>query len=243
MIVLGIETSTRFSSVALASEEGPIASMLVRQTRGHVEFLVPAIRELFARADVEPGRLAGIAVGAGPGMFTSMRVGIATGKTMAQALGVPMVAIPSLDILAFGVRFTSKLICACADARRGEVYAALYRPVPGGVQRETEYEAWSADALAGELVARGEETILVGDGAPAYREALANVGAEEATGDVAYPSAAGLVELAIPRFMREETQHWSVVEPLYVRKTDAEIKWEQRGVVIERPFRVQVKDR
>src|ERR1051326_8980707 len=139
MLVLGIETSTAVSSVALGSEQGILASAMVSRGKGHAEFLVPAVRFVCDQAGVSLHALGGIAVGMGPGLFTGMRVGVATAKTLAQTLGAPIVGIPSLDLLAFEVRYTSKLICACVDARRGEVFSAFYRQVPGGVQRVSKY--------------------------------------------------------------------------------------------------------
>src|SRR5436305_14491 len=79
--------------------------------------------------------LAAIAVGTGPGLFTGLRVGVTTAKVMAQALRIPVVGIPSLDLVAYPLRHTDRTIVAVLDARRHEVFAARYRPVPGGVQR------------------------------------------------------------------------------------------------------------
>ena len=69
----------------------------------------------------------------GPGLFTGMRVGIATGKTLAQALKIPIVGLASLDVLAFSVAHARTLICPVVDAKRGELFFAFYRAVPGGV--------------------------------------------------------------------------------------------------------------
>ena len=95
-------------------------------------------------------QVGGIAVGIGPGLFTGLRVGVQTAKTLAQVLGVPIVGITSLDALAFSVRHTDRLIVAVVDGRRGEVFSALYRPVPGGVLRISEPVA-TPEHLAAEL--------------------------------------------------------------------------------------------
>jgi tRNA threonylcarbamoyladenosine biosynthesis protein TsaB len=243
MLVLGIETSTLLSSVALWGPTGPVAEMMLAKGRGHVEFLMPAINDVCERADVSMKDVTGIAVGLGPGLFTGMRVGLATAKTIARTLRVPIVGVSSLDLLAFGVRYSPKLICACTDARRHEVFAAFYRQAPGGVLRLSDYRAWDPAGLAGELIARREEVLFVGNGAAVYREDLAEVGGEMATGGTQFPSAQALCELAIPRFEREETTPVALIEPLYVRRSDAEINWEARGVTIERPLRVRLSKR
>src|SRR5919106_6833549 len=157
MLVLGIETSTAVSSVALGTEQGTVGAAQVSRGKGHAEFLVPAIRYIAGESDVQMRSVAGVAVGLGPGLFTGMRVGVATAKSIAQALRVPIVGIPSLDLLAYGVRYTTRLICAVVDARRGEVFTAFYRQVPGGVQRLSEYVAWRPERLAAEVQGRGQE--------------------------------------------------------------------------------------
>ncbi len=244
MLVLGIETSTAVSSVALGTEQGIVATAQVSRGKGHAEFLVPAIKYISNEAGVSLTSIAGVAVGRGPGLFTGMRVGVATAKAMAQALRVPVVGIPSLDLLAYGVRYSPRLICAAIDARRGEVFTAFYRQVPGGVQRLSDYVVWPPERLAGEVQARSEDTLFVGNGSLVYRDRLPR-GAriEHASVSQAFPAAPALVELALPRFIREDTDPLLDLEPLYVRKTDAEISWEKRGVVILRPDRVKIPKR
>ena len=243
MLVLGIETSTAVSSVALGTERGIVAAAQVSRGKGHAEFLVPAIKYISDEAAVSLTSIAGVAVGLGPGLFTGMRVGVATAKAIAQALRVPIVGIPSLDLLAYGVRHSPRLICAAVDARRGEVFSAFYRQVPGGVQRLSEYVVWPPERLASEVQARSEETLFVGNGALVYRALLPHARSEHASVSQAFPAAPALVELALPRFMREDTDPLLDLEPLYVRKTDAEIAWEKRGVVILRPDRVKIPKR
>ena len=240
MLILGIEASTQVSSVAIGSENGIVASMSLARGRGHAEFLVPAIRHIADQAGVSMRSLAGVAVGIGPGLFTGMRVGVATAKSIAQALRIPIVGTPSLDLLAYGVRYSPRLICAAVDARRGEVFAAFYRQVPGGVQRLSDYVAWPPERLAAEVETRSDETLYVGNGAEVYREQLPHTRGEFASSAHAFPSAVSLVELALPRFLREDSDPLLELEPLYVRKTDAEITWERRGVVILRPDRVKI---
>ena len=239
MLILGIETSTGASSVSFWSDHGRVGGMTVARERGHVEILMPAVLRTLELAGLSIDRLTGVAVGLGPGLFTSLRVGVATAKTLAQVLQVPIVGISSLDLLAFNVRFTPKLICACVDARRGEVFAAFYRQAQGGVHRLNDYSTWEPKALAAEVISRDEDVLLVGNGVVEYHDELGEIG-EVATGSSQYPRAEALCELAAPLFAREETTPLALLEPLYVRRSDAEINWERRGVVIKRPDRVRI---
>ena len=229
MIILGIETATGQVGCAIGGVEGALASLHVARGRRHAETLAPAIQFVCRQAQIDLSEVSAVAVDIGPGLFTGLRVGIATAKAMAQALRVPMIGLSSLDLLAFPARHSSRLIVPVIDARRGEVFSALYRQVPGGLQRLTDYSVGTAEDLAAELLARGEEHLLIGDGALRYADKLNAIDEGEiGTVGEAYPSAAALVELAHPRAIREEfVQPWEL-EPLYLRKPDAEINWEAR---------------
>jgi len=229
MIVLGIETSTPQSSVALGTEQGTLASVSVRG-RTHQESVIPALESMLRWSGVELSHVGGVAVGIGPGLFTGLRVGVQTAKSLAQVLRAPMVGLTSLDVLAYSVRHASGPIGAVIDARRGEVFFAVYRPVPGGVLREGDFAVLSPDHLVGELEALGEDVLLVGDGAILYRKEIEELGSkvEFASATRAHPQAPALVELSVPRFVREEHDRIVDLAPLYLRKSDAEIAWDQR---------------
>jgi tRNA threonylcarbamoyladenosine biosynthesis protein TsaB len=229
VIVLGIETSTSQTSVALGSERGTIASTLLSAGRPNHEVVIPTIEHLLRWTDLPLTSVGGVAVGIGPGLFTGLRLGVQTAKTLAQALSVPIVGLASLDVLALPVRYTRRLIGAAIDARRGEVFFCLYRSAPGGVTRLSEFMVGSPARLAAEVEAMAEDVLFVGDGATRYRRELEASYVEFASPAVGYPHAALVVELSIPRFMREEFDRVTDVVPLYLRKSDAEIAWDKRA--------------
>ena len=236
MLVLGIETSTPASSVCLSTEQGLVASAAVgaglpHLGRAHGAFLAPAIRFCLDSAGLDIGAISGVAVSLGPGLFTGMRVGIATAQALAHARGLPMVGLASLDLLAFPVRHVRRLMCSVIDARRGEVAYAFYRPAPGGVQRVSEYRLGPPEKLAGEIEAAADPVLCVGDGALANRALLESAGADVSSPSSAAPTAVALVELALPRFIREETQRPEELRPLYLRRADARINWQHRGAL------------
>jgi tRNA threonylcarbamoyladenosine biosynthesis protein TsaB len=230
VLILAIETATIQVGCALGGHEGVLASFHAARRRRHVETLVPAIEFTCRQAGVGLDELGAVAVDVGPGLFSGLRVGVATAKALAQALRIPTIGVSSLDLLAFGVRHSNRLIVPVIDARRGEVYYAFYRQVPGGVQRLSEYQIGTVDDLASELVARGDDYLLVGDAPLRYPVVVAEGSKAEVGGPpTAFPSAAALAVLAHPRAMREEFVSASALEPLYLRKSDAEINWERAG--------------
>jgi len=230
VIVLGIDTSTPQTSLAIGNEREVLASLSIAGT-ARQESAIPALRQLLTWSGIDLQHVGGVAVGVGPGLFTGLRVGVETAKTLAQVLTVPIVSITSLDALAYTVRYTPRRIAAVIDARRGEVFAAVYRSVPGGVVRESDHLVLKPDHLIAELEAVAGEVLCVGNGAILYRREIEELGSrvEFASPAVAHPDAAALVELAIPRFLREEFDRVFDVVPLYLRKSDAEIAWDQRA--------------
>jgi tRNA threonylcarbamoyladenosine biosynthesis protein TsaB len=229
MLVLGIETSTPQASVAIGSEQGVVASALVSRGATYNEFLLPAIRFCLEESGLGYRNLGGIAVSLGPGLFTGMRTGVATAKALAQTLSVPIVGLPSLDILAFEVRYSQKTICAVLDARRNEVFHAFYRPSPGGIQRMTDYRVERPENLAIGIASRPEEVLMVGNGALLYREMFQDLGsvAEISTMSHAFPNARAVVELALPRLYREEFDSLYDLRPLYLRRSAKKIQWDR----------------
>ncbi len=227
MLILAIDTATPQVGVAIGDADGVRGEVRVVGGRRHAEQLAPAIQYVCTETGVRLDTLAAIAVGIGPGLFTGLRVGVTTAKVMAQALRVPVVAVPSLDLIAAPMRHSHALVVPVIDARRREVFSARYRTVPGGMQREGEYTVGSVEDLIAELEAIGERVLLAGDGVARYREQLAGLDRSEMAGpEFEAPSVAALVQLAAARVEREEFQAPWDVHPMYLRESDAELHWE-----------------
>jgi tRNA threonylcarbamoyladenosine biosynthesis protein TsaB len=231
VLVLGIDTATPQVSVALGDQGRVLGEVSLLGGRRHAEQLAPAIRYLCDELDVSLSQLAAIAVDVGPGLFTGLRVGVTTAKVMAQALRIPVVGIVSLDLVAYPLRHSNRLLVAILDARRREVFCSSYRSVPGGVQRVSEYEVRPPAELIADLEAGADELLLAGDGIDVAREAFGSIDHAEIAGpDHAAPSVAALVELATARVEREEFEAPSGLRPLYLRTSDAEINWDMARV-------------
>ena len=230
MLILGIESAGAQVGCAVGGHEGVLASAHAGRGRRHAEALAPQIDFVRRQAGIELSEVGAVAVDVGPGLFTGLRVGIATAVALAQGLGVPMIPVPSLDLMAFPARWTTRLIVPALDARRGELFTALFRRVPGGIQRVRDANVCTPNELSAELEALDEPTLLLGDGVRRHADVFASLrGIEMAEQGLANPSARALVQLAHARAMREEfVQPWEL-EPIYLRQPDAQINWSTRA--------------
>lgn len=231
MLVLGIETSTTHASVAIVTQTEVVASYELGRGKSQDQVLVPAVQRMLEDGGLDWQQIGGIAVGLGPGLFTGLRVGVATAKALAHALNISIAGLASLDVLAYGVRYTRRSICACIDARRKEIFWAFYRPVPGGVQRATEFRCAPPSHCVNEIEARGDPVLVVGNGPYIYTREFENLGADLEIAGVSdsTPTAVPLAELAVGRLVREESDKLMDVRPLYIRKSDAELTWDRLG--------------
>jgi tRNA threonylcarbamoyladenosine biosynthesis protein TsaB len=230
VLLLGIDTATTHVSVALGDATEVRGEIRLGGGRRHAEQLAPAIEYLCRELAVELPHLSALAVGIGPGLFTGLRVGVTTAKVMAQTLRIPVVAVPSPDLVAYPLRHSARTLVVVSDARRREVFHVRYRPVPGGVQRVTGYEVATPAEVAAELAATDDELLLAGDGVAHYADVFAGLDHAELAGpEHGWPSAAALVELAATRVEREEFDAPADVHPMYLRRSDAEIEWDRRA--------------
>jgi tRNA threonylcarbamoyladenosine biosynthesis protein TsaB len=233
VIALAVESATELAGVALADESGVLATATVSRGRHHAESMAPAIQFVCRRAGVSLSALDAVAVDVGPGLFTGLRVGVATAQALAFALGRPLVGIGSLEILAQAVAASGALpgtlVVPVVDARRGEVFAARMRTTTTGVSREGDEVRRSPEALADELAALGEPFVLAGDGARRYRSTLGALpGAVVAGRPLDFPPPGVLAVLALPRVAAGEGRDPGAVLPRYLRDADTRINWETR---------------
>lgn len=175
MKILGIESAALTASVAVVSDGILTAEYTVTDKKTHSQTLLPMLDEVKHILELNPAEIDAIAISAGPGSFTGLRIGAATAKGLGLALGKPLVAVSTLEALAFNLADSELLLCPVMDARRNQLYNGLYRRTrteksefnAGG--RLTEVvapRAVAAEALIEELNARGEAVIFLGDGVP-----------------------------------------------------------------------------
>jgi len=226
--VVAIETATETVGVAVRTPAGVQAEFVLTGRRRHVETLAPAIEHVLAQVGLVPADLGAIALDIGPGLFTGLRVGVATAKALAQSLGIGVVSASSLDILTEGAARAGHrgLVLACVDARRAEVFACVRELDAGGaVATEPIPPGLFAPAdLVGALDELGGAPVrAVGDGSLRYRSVFEALPAVD-TGACAlsFPPPSALLGLALARLETGESpvEPGSVV-PLYMREADA----------------------
>lgn len=226
MRYLAIETATPGSSVALVEDDSTLATASRIDRLGHAAFLVPAIDFCFDQVGWSPSDLDAVVVDIGPGLYTGIRVGLATAQGLAAAFGIPLVPASSVDALALEARTGHRIIWALVDVRRGEFAVARYRPVPGGVIRDSATELVRPDVLRAHMESLPEESLVVGDVAALPEALLAGLHRVK-TGRPRFPYAAALAEVGRGRFERGEYPGPDEIRPLYLREPDVTINWEK----------------
>lgn len=224
MRILAIETATPGSSVALVEDATTLAAASRIDRMGHATFLVPAIDFCFDQVGWSPGDVDAVAVDLGPGLYTGIRVGLATAQGLAAAVGVPIIPVTSLDAIALEARTGHRTIWAVVDVRRGEVAVARYRPVPGGVVRDSTPELVRPEVLRAHLESSAEDSLVVGDSG-SLPEGLLRGLHRVKTGKPRYPYAVTLAEAARGRYEKGEFPDPDDIRPLYMRDPDVTINW------------------
>ena len=224
MKILAVDTSTALGSIALV--DGPVirAEFALNVGATHNQRLLPGIHRLLTEVGWPLEDLDGLAIGLGPGSFTGLRIGMSVMKGLAFATGKPLAGVPTLDALAANVAFAPWTICPVMDARKGEVYTALYRGDEGhDLERLTPYQVMKPQRLA-EFI--GGKAVVVGDGLRRYGDVLA-----AGLGDRLVPAPAHLNAirgatigwLAMERLRRGLAEELSTCTPLYIRTSEAEL--------------------
>ena len=231
MKVLGIDTSTPCGSVGLADDGGVISEYLLNVPVTHSERLLAAIHFVLKEAGCTVKALDGWAVSLGPGSFTGLRIGVSTVKGLAYATGKPVVGVPTLDGLAAQISPTPYLICPILDARKKEVYTAFYRYHEKNLlARLSDYQAIRPEVLIREVK---EKTIFIGNGVNTYGEILRNALPSFAL----FPAAplhllhgSMVAKLGLDLLLKKDCLDIATFSPIYVRPSEAEVKWQERPV-------------
>lgn len=225
MNILAIDTSSVNATAAIMNDERLIGEYLISNKKTHSQVIMPMICELLEKCSLTIDDIDVFATGIGPGSFTGLRIGIATAKGLCQAKNKKLVGISSLSSLAANICDSEKIICPIIDARRGDVYNALYQ---NGVCLKSD-RAISLDELLNEL--SGKNTLFVGDGVLAYKDKII-----EKMGDNSFfaptshmlSKASSIAYLAYNRAKENDFDDYHTILPIYLRSCQAEREYNQR---------------
>ena len=164
MKVLAIESSAVTASVAIMTEDTLIAEYTINYKKTHSQTLLPMIDEICRMTETDVSDIDIVAVSDGPGSFTGLRIGAATGKGIALAKNKPMVAVPTLEAMAYNLIGDDRLICPVMDARRKHLYTGLYRFNGGKLEVVSKQCLIPYEELVDMLNKKNENVVFVGDG-------------------------------------------------------------------------------
>ncbi len=176
MKILGIDGSGLVASVAVVEDDNLIAEYTTGYKKTHSQTLLPMLDEVQKMVELDLNSIDAIAVAAGPGSFTGLRIASATAKGLGLSLGCPLVSVPTVDALAFNMWGNSGVICPILDARRGQVYTGLYRFTDDGqFQVVKEQCALDFSQIAEEINKIGSDVTFLGDGVPVFKDKIAEL--------------------------------------------------------------------
>lgn len=238
MRVIGIETATSEGSVAIVSSSGLMAECSWSIGNSHSEEIFFSLDKVLKKTGINLNKIDGLSVSLGPGSFTGIRIGITVARTLGQVLNKPVVGIPTLDSLAYNVSGGDYLICPILDALRNEVYTALY--IFSGkkgkkLQKLTDYCIFKIEDLVDNFLkpysARFSKIIFLGPAVKLHDQLIKKKLAQKAIitpVNQLYPRGKTIAQLGLDALLNKKGQKWYKILPLYIRRAEAEVKWEER---------------
>ena len=223
MIILALDSTAQTGTVALCRDEKLVASFTLNTGNTHSETLLPSVEAVLKLGDMTVNDVGRFAISKGPGSFTGVRIGAATAKGMAFGKDKPCIGVSTLEALAYNLRGFRGIACPVMNARRSQVYNALFRVENGKIERLCPDRAIALSDLAEELSAFGDTPVyLSGDGYDMTREALANCNLGNTPEELIYQSGYSVAMCALAAFEAGERTTDTELVPTYLRLPQAE---------------------
>lgn len=224
MNTLSIDTSNQIMGVAIVKDNEIIGDITTRLAKNQTSRLMPAIEYLMGTLDMSPNELDQIVVARGPGSFTGVRIGLTTAKTMAWSLDIPVIDVSSLEALAYQAYFYQGYICPFFDARRGNVYTAVYRKKDNQLETVYEEENLSMETWLDKISELGENIVFLSPNLTIFKQLII----DKLGGQAIIPEGpfhtirpSHLVQVAV----NKEPSNLHTLTPNYLRLAEAETKW------------------
>lgn len=254
MKIIGIDSSGLVASVAILEDNKLVAEYTVNNKKTHSQTLLPMLEEIVASSGLDMKEIDAIAIAAGPGSFTGLRIGSATAKGLGLALKKPIVPVSTLEALAYNLYGTDSLVCPIMDARRNQVYTGIYefskKEVEFSRDADTEnsgcyyceYQinvikeacAIPIEEIVQALNEKGREVIFLGDGVPVFAEqlkGLMKVPYSFAPAHLALQKAGCVAGLGMEKFKEGIYEDAAVHSPEYLRLSQAERERKEAGLL------------
>ena len=225
MKILALDSSGMVASVAVFEDDTLIAEYTVNYKKTHSQTLLPMLDEVVRMTETQLDGVEAIAVAAGPGSFTGLRIGASTAKGLGLALDIPLIPVPTVDALAWNLAGCAGLVCPIMDARRQQVYTGIYRVQDGTLEVLEPQMAIAVEDLAGRCNTYEERITFLGDGVPVYRgtlDELLTVPHVYAPGHLSRQRAGAVAALGMELYRKGCSQTAAQFAPDYLRVSQAE---------------------
>ena len=230
MKVLGIDTSSLATSIAVIEDNKLICEYTVNTKKTHSQKLMPMIENMLNMSDININEIDMIAVCEGPGSFTGLRIAMATAKAIAHVNNLPIVGVNSLELLAGNMDLSDKKICSILDAQRTQVYMGQYKFEDNKLIELKGVDVVEIDELIEELKNTNEEWIIVGEAVYKYEEkikAASNINIPAPSHNVS--KASSLCSIAIDKYKNNvDVYDCYTINPVYIRKSQAEVQYDEK---------------
>ena len=230
MKILGIDTSSNASSVAVIEDNKLICEYTVNTKTTHSQKLMPMIENMLSMSEVNIKDIDAIAICIGPGSFTGLRICMATAKAIAHVNNLPIIGVNSLEILASNMNLCDKKICSILDAQRNQVYTGKYKFENDRVVEIQPIDVIEIEKLLEEILNDNEDWIMVGEAVYKYEEKIKeikNIKIPAPSNNVT--KASSLCSVAIRKYNENVDVHNCYnINPMYIRKSQAEVQYEEK---------------
>lgn len=228
MKILSLDTSSFPASVAVSEDNVILGEYVVRNQRKHSQHIMVMTQRLLEDLNIDIADIDVFAVTVGPGSFTGLRIGISTVRAFAQAMDKSVVAVNTLEALAFNLSLCDGFIIPMLDARRDEVFTAVYKFTSEGISTVVEPCVMTVKEISARM--GSEKCIYVGDGAIIHRDEIkeADTDAMFAPINLSEVRASALTAAAIEKLNKGEALHYNEVQPVYLRLSQAEREYKNR---------------
>lgn len=229
MKILALDTSANTASVCISEDDRLLCEMTVNYKKTHSETLMPMIDAALSACGTDISQIDLFAAADGPGSFTGLRIGVSALKGMAHALSKPVIGISTLEGLAYNLFMCADIICPIMDARRAQVYNAVYTWRSGEFEELTPPRALSIEECVADVKKYGKRVVFLGDGVDVHREYIsAELGSAACFAPLSCNEQRASSLAAAARLRAEQSISADRLVPVYLRKSQAEREREEK---------------